>query len=407
MDHLSVPLLFIFYISCYKNKWWYAALAASALAFVKEPFALMTLFCGVYLILRWRRIGIGIFLSAFGIFYFYIATVILIPNHTSVISGCFDGNAFSWLGTTPLDMLLFILTHPLEILKEIVFNQKKLIYCLTLLGALSFIPLFSPYELIPAIPVLSISLLSRLDNYYGIGHHYTVGLIAPMIISFAIGYPKAKNYFIIFVRKYVSIQQAHYIFTICILSCMLIAHIMISPSPISRLFWTNKVWSYGYDAYIPTKRNKVIKNAIKKYIPDDINVGISTQNTLNWWRLSHRKHYYSFPVGTNANSEKTMVFSAGNENVDIMADYVLIDLKRPWYLEDIGCNIMLKKPKILSGVEKEQIGIKEDIGPLKWAGCTSPKFYDKYINSLSKVLKIYSPVFEHDGFVIFKKQDHE
>jgi hypothetical protein len=179
---------------------------------------------------------------------------------------------------------------------------------------------------------------------------------------------------------------------------------MISPSPISRLFWTNKVWSYGYEAYIPTKRNRFIKNAIKKYIPEDINVGVSTQNTLNWGRLAHRKQYYSFPAGTNADKKKSMIFGADKENVDNDVDYVLIDLKRPWYLQDIGCNLMITKPKILSEIEKENIGIKEDIGPLKWAGCTTPEFYDKYIDSLIKIGKSYNLVFEEDGFIIFKKK---
>ena len=74
---------------------------------------------------------------------------------------------------------------------EIVETPKKVIYLIALFGALGFIPLLSPGPLMIALPIIAVSLLSRHEGYYGLGHHYTAGLIAPMIFAFSGGLPRA------------------------------------------------------------------------------------------------------------------------------------------------------------------------------------------------------------------------
>jgi len=70
---------------------------------------------------------------------------------------------------------------------------------------------------------------------------------------------------------------------------------MLSPSPISRLFWTDKVWSYSWQAYVPTQRDAMMKAAMERYIPADPQVSVMTQNTVNWSHLAHREVYLYFP----------------------------------------------------------------------------------------------------------------
>ena len=49
-DHLSIPILTAFFIFCDKKRFKLAALAATSLVLIKEPFSLQVIFCGVYLI---------------------------------------------------------------------------------------------------------------------------------------------------------------------------------------------------------------------------------------------------------------------------------------------------------------------------------------------------------------------
>lgn len=76
---------------------------------------------------------------------------------------------------------------------------------------------------------------------------------------------------------------------------ILAGHVIPSPSAISRLFWSDKVWSYSWRAYVPTEREAMMKVAMLKYIPADPDVSVTTQNTVNWYYLADRKVYAPFP----------------------------------------------------------------------------------------------------------------
>ena len=49
------------------------------------------------------------------------------------------------------------------------------------------------------------------------------------------------------------------LFYVLLFGWILFGHIMMSPSPISRLFWSDKVWSYSWRAYVPTERDAMMK----------------------------------------------------------------------------------------------------------------------------------------------------
>jgi len=617
MDHLAVPLLFWFYFLVEDGRYKLAVLPAVLLALVKEPFALQTASCGVWLVVRglwfvvvnsswmvvsgwwknkplttnhkqpttnykppttnYQQIMIGLFLFLFGLCYFYLLVSYVFPALTGK-KGYLSTSAFSWMGNSLREIILFITTHPLTILKEVLRTPEKFFYLVAVFGPFLFIPFLAPLYLIPAVPILAISLLSHNPNHYGYAHHYTAGLIAPIFMAFLKGLPKAerlvgglwlvvcskvsgwwlvvggrrkrdggeqfsktgsvedesrssgsnirnskeiserrtlwfvrsdeksssfcsfehrrggrekssqgisaiplssprqsgriennchhsqeaelynfsrrKRNFTIY-KQYISkiklfnflskislttnhqLQTTNHQLLTTILCISLLFHILFSPSPLSRLFWTNKVWSYGYEAYIPTERDRLIKEAIKKYIPSDPGVAVSTQNTLNWGYLAHRRYYFAFPVGVvepalvppKENRLWLVVSSLWKHKIlhhqqpttnyqPIYAQYVLLDLKRPWYVSDQGCQWQVGKPLVLTEEEIAKMGLKEDPGPLKWAGCAermdikwespSGKTYRGNLKKLFRDLvhetrKHYQIIYENDGFLILKR----
>ena len=202
-------------------------------------------------------------------------------------------------------------------------------------------------------------------------------------------------------------------------------HILLSPSPISRIFWFELVPQYHYTAYIPTKRDAMIKEAIKKYIPDDFNVSVSTQNSVNCAHLAHRRYYFCFPKGVTEPakvpdfSNKSLIdlwtvikdLVSGQWTVDknldsgqkfgqlsvvsgqwtkekrlpttdyrlIYADYVVLDLKRQWFVNDRGCDL--------------------------WRNgqCHDPAFSQKFLKLVEETKKRYDLVYEKDGFMILRR----
>lgn len=342
-DHLAVALLFGFFFLVKKDRIGWAMSLALVLALVKEIYALQTIACGLYLLLTRKHREAGLSLMVAGGFWFFIAINYLLPYFSMGMRGGMDSPAYSWLGNSMGEIIWTITTKPHLILNEILSNHEKVKYLLAAFGALMFIPLLRPEILLVALPILAISLLSRSESYAGFQFHYTAGLIAPFVMAFAGGLPTAQ-------RFWEQTPLPKNWFAPLLLTGILVGHIIISPSPIGRYFW--RPGNYHASAYLPTNRDTMIKEALRRYIPSDTNVTVSTQNTLNWGHLIQRKYYLPFPIGVfqpfqppnGANRTFAGLWNfirTGNmapaERENIFVDYVTLDLKRAWSVSDKSC----------------------------------------------------------------------
>ena len=428
-DHLAVPLLAAFFIACERRRFGWATFAAATLVLIKEPFALQAIACGLYF--GWmafclrgtdisvRLLTLGSFLVVWGCSWFYGATHWVLPYFGGDKSGALSSDAFSWLGSSLPDMLWTLISQPSLIASEILV-PGKLAYLAVVFGLLAFIPLLRPGALIVALPLLMIAMLSRLDNYYSYATHYTAGLIVPCIIAFRDGLPVAQRIFISVTTwlacrvtllrtslissilgtrertdtgSIAPSKSCERIFTLGLFAWLLVGHWAFSSSPISRLFWSDKVWSYSWQAYVPTEREAMMKAAMLRYIPADPDVSVSTQNTVNWYHLAHRKVYLPFPLGV---SEPHKIMDWSNRSTtgllefirtgykppsithERYADYVVLDLQRPWFIVDRGCDWL-------------------------YGACQNPEMAAKFLRLVDETRRHYDTVFERDGFMILRR----
>lgn len=446
-DHLAVPLLLAFYWALVGRRVGWAVVSATLLMLVKEPFALQTAACGALLL--WAGIRGGsiwgrgnefasrgqlllgaIWLLGIGVAYFYFATHSLFPYFSPDGGrGGLDGEGFGWLGRSLSEMLLTLVSKPHIILWEIITTPGKLYYLAVTFGSILFISFFRPVFLIPAIPLLGISMLSDFKNYYDYNTHYTAGLIIPVIFSFIYGLPRAHGLWMMgakwLCRKTSDVRAAlqsraiivphpsplpageashdavaamemrlSKVFYVLLALWILSWHVMLSPSPISRLFWSDKVWSFSGQAYVPTDREVTMKEAMLKYIPADPEVSVASQNTVNWEHLARRRIYVAFPNGvtepmkvvTHPNQtlggfwrfartgEKPLALTHGR-----YADYVVLDLKRPWFIADKGCEWI-------------------------YGECRDKAIAQEFLDLVSKTEARYETLFEYDGFMILRRR---
>jgi len=393
VDHLAVPLLFYFFITIEDRHYNKAFTVAILLALVKEVFALQTIACGIYLILsilkikhskqinineNKKNIFLGIVLIIFGFVYFYIIHNVVFPIVLDSSVSRLNSSAYAWLGSGIMDMIYNIVSSPVYIMKEMFSSNEKIVYVLALFGSLGFVPLFSYRPLLVAAPILFVSLLSQNPNYYGLGHHYTAGLIAPFIFSFIYGLEKVVSFFC-------KTERRGSVFFVVLILGLLMSNIVLSPSPIGRLFWSEKIWNYNYNAYLLTDRTAMIKQAIDQIIPINDSISISVQNTLNWEPLALRNCFLVFPQGVGVIGYQNDYDRCNNEKNGgdglIMADYVVLDIKRPWFLLDKGCDWLYGK-------------------------CTDNKLAKEYLEWVEKTRKIMQVVFERDGFIILQRNNN-
>ncbi|MBF0457128.1 MAG: DUF2079 domain-containing protein [Nitrospirae bacterium] len=389
MDHMVVPLLFGFFLLAEQKKIWLAVVCASCVAFVKEPFALQTAACGIYLMIASRKLLAGTFLFLFGILYFHAATRYMIPYFTTG-SSFLDAPAFSWMGHGVGEKLLFIVKHPLTIISEIFSNTLKIKYLIVIFGALCFIPLSRPAMLIPAIPIIGIALLSRHDAYYSFTNHYTAGLIAPFIMAFIKGLPAAES-------LWEKMRLTKRMFMPLVLTILILGNIWFSPSFLYRYFWIPKHWERHFTAYIPTERDAIIKEAILSNIPSTPDILISTPNNINWDYLIYRRQFLVFPQGVMDTADEinpseysfhgliSFIMHGQQPQVNIeklSADYAVIDSKRPYFVFDKGCQWHYGK-------------------------CTDINMEERFLGLVRKAMERYDIIYEMDGLVILKRKTYD
>jgi uncharacterized membrane protein len=382
-DSFAILILSVFFIEIKKERVFNACLAALLLMFLKETFALQAIFCGIFIIISSKNKILGFLLIIISSLYFYYCVEFILPYYSSNNVIKYNINQYyHWLGFSLPEIIIFIIKNPFTVIVNL-FSIEKFKYILLIFGLLGFIPLLSLRPLIIAIPPVLLSLLAvGNDGYYSIGNHYTAGIIIPLIISLYNGLELLRK------NKYTKIY--HKFILIYFYVILIMGHILFTSSPIGRLFWSNKVYSYSWRSYFHSERINIIQNAIIKYIPKDKTVAVTTQNNINNAFLSNRIHYFPFPIGINEPykyrifNEFPIILTKESINTikftqkEIYADYVIIDTKKPIFVFDKGCDYIFNKCNNLTVLEN----------------------YNSYLNYLNLY---YNKIYDNDGFIIYKK----
>lgn len=319
-DHLLILLMFLAFYFLEKNKPLAFLLICLPGFFLKEPLILTVSMMGFYAMVRYRWYKSGALLFFGGFVFFFLVINVIMPRLSGIVPGAGFEGRFSYLGNSVFEIIKTLLLHPGIIVKEIT-NVWKIGYLIFLFVPLLLIPLVSPLSFIPALPVLAISLLSHWRTHYWIQYQYTASLIAPIFISLIYGLKflsEREGYLKTWFRKHLKISLGKSPFLraslFTILTISIYYNIVLSPSPISIFFWKRLMRDYYKTTYITAERDKVLDDAIRKFIPQEASV--TSQNTVNNSYLAHRAEYHSFVWGT----AKT--------------DYVVLDRKRAGFIRD-------------------------------------------------------------------------
>ncbi len=311
-DHLLILLMFLAFYFLEKNKPLAFLLVCLPGLFLKEPLILSMGAMGLYAIVRYRRYKSGGILFASAVVLFYLVMKYIMPYIYAGI--VFYEGAFSYLGDNIFEAVKNLSLHPWIIVEEAI-GVWKMGYLIFLFLPLLLIPLLSPLSLLSAFPALVISLLSRLIHYHWIQYQYTASVIASVFVALIYGLrllSARKGHLRMWLKKHlrVDLYKDHFLKTslFTILAVSIYYNITLSPSPISVFFWRKIMRDYYQTAYIITERDRVLDNAIRRFIPQEASV--TSQNTVNNSYLAHRTEYQSFVWGT----EET--------------DYIVLDRKR-------------------------------------------------------------------------------
>ena len=127
-------------------------------------------------------------------------------------------------------------------------------------------------------------------------------------------------------------------------------------------------------------------------MPVDRRVSVAVQNTVNSAGVSHRRTVVPFPLGVDAPiqsldwSNRTgqdfwrylrSGYREPTRNVPVRAEWIVLDMKRPWFLADRGCDWI-------------------------YGRCRNAAVARDFLTAVDAARARYEVVFEEDGIVIMR-----
>ncbi|WIG57612.1 MAG: hypothetical protein OJF49_000357 [Ktedonobacterales bacterium] len=125
---------------------------------------------------RWR-IGLGLCVLAL----LWLAIELPIMRALSPLGASPTASRYAYLGHSPVQAGIYLLTHPLQVVKDHVLDAGGVYYLRTLLSPVAYLPLLSPFALVIAAPAIAINILSTNPSMRSGLYHYNAEIV-PMLI---------------------------------------------------------------------------------------------------------------------------------------------------------------------------------------------------------------------------------
>jgi hypothetical protein len=223
---------------------------------------------------QWR---IGGAIAVLGIVATAISVRVVLPHFDEGASSGFY-QRYGALGHSPGGILATIFTDPGKVLSA-VFDRGGIHYLVDLFVPLLLLVVVAPVVLIAAVPELGLNLLSATDTQSSIHHHYTAGLIPPLVVATVLGAARLTGS-----RPHLRVPLA-----MTLVAVMVVANFVLGAVPV----WRGLPGGQSYRAYAShvAPHDRITDRALRM-IPDG--VVVSATNSLGS-HLSGRRRFLSFP----------------------------------------------------------------------------------------------------------------
>ena len=279
---LACPLLLFAFWYLDEDRLAPFAVFAVLAALTKEEIPLVIAGMGVWYALSRKRYRVGGAIAALGVVATAIAVGLVLPHFNPEASTRFE-QRYGDLGDSPGEVLGTVFTDPAKVLST-AFDSEGIRYLAELLLPLLFLFAAAPLALVAALPELGLNLLSATPTQTSIHHHYTAGLIPPLIVASVLGAAKVAR----------GERRRAIRLSWVVVAAALVANFVLGAVPL----WRDLPGGQSYQAYAShvTTHDRITQRALR-LIPGD--AVVSATNSLGA-HLSARRRFLSFPATRDA-----------------------------------------------------------------------------------------------------------
>ena len=274
---LACPLLLFAFWYLDEDRLVPFAIFAGLAALTKEEIPLVIAGMGIWYALSRKRYRVGGAIAGLGLLATAISVRVVLPHFNSGAPSSFYGR-YGALGDSPGEILATIFTHPGRLI-SVAFDSEGLRYLAELLLPLLLLFTGAPLVLVAALPELGLNLLSSAPTQDSIHHHYTAGLIPPLIVATVLGTSRLAR----------GRPQRASMLAGIVVAAGLVANFVLGAIPLWHAFPGGQ--SFQAQAAHISAHDRVTERALR-LIPD--HAVVSATNSLGS-HLSARRRFLSFP----------------------------------------------------------------------------------------------------------------
>jgi uncharacterized membrane protein len=274
---LACPLLLFAFWYLDEDRLVPFAVFAVLAALTKEEIPLVIAGMGIWYALSRRRFHAGTAIAAIGVCATAVSVEVVMPHFNAGAASRFY-ERYGTLGGSPREVVETIFTDPGRLFTT-AFDREGLHYLIDLFFPLALLFAAAPLTLIAAAPELALNLLSATHTQSSIHHHYTAGLIAPLIAGSVLGAGRLVG----------ERRERGIVVAAAMVAVALVGNYGLGAIPL----WRDLPGGESYQAYAThvSTHDRVVERALDR-IPDD--AVVSATNSLGS-HLSERRRFLSFP----------------------------------------------------------------------------------------------------------------
>jgi uncharacterized membrane protein len=173
-------LMFVLYFMLTRNDRWLIVCCVLALA-TKESIVVDVALIGLSIAVLQRRPRLG--LGLVGLSVCWLAIELAVMHAASPIGHSPTAGRYAYLGSGPVQAALYILIHPLNVIRGHMLDPNGTLYLRSLLSPVAYLPLLSPLTLVIAVPALGINLLSSDPAMRSGLYQYNADIVPVLVLA--------------------------------------------------------------------------------------------------------------------------------------------------------------------------------------------------------------------------------
>lgn len=281
----TTPLLFLFWFYS-RKKWLWFFLTLFFSLLIKENIALVTAVFGLWIIFSKIRpsfkkgeVLIGVSVFTISLIWFLSAVYLIMPFYSNGQMGALG--RYEYLGGTPGEIIFRLATDWRMDLTTLLV-PAKIKYLFHLFVSAGFLPLLSPFYLLPAASEFILNLFSAYNPQWQVKFHYTAAITPFIYISAIYGMKRLRA---LLTSRSLEARASEVAIAVYLVVISLLWNYVHSPSPLAKDFDSSVYRVADNDA----QRERVLRS-----LP--ISASVSAMNNLGA-HLANRRHLWRFPIG--------------------------------------------------------------------------------------------------------------